>query len=105
MIRFAKCFCILICVAAWNSAGAAETVKVYILAGQSNMEGHAHVRTFPHLGMDPETKPLLEMMQYGEGKPRVAERVWLVGILSAGGGASASPSSATSSSIAPPAGG
>lgn len=75
----------------------AAQLKIYILAGQSNMEGHAHVRTFPHIGMDPATKPLLEMMQDGEGKPRVAERVWVsyltnapepkVGKLTAGFGA------------------
>ena len=40
----------------------AKPMKVFILAGQSNMEGHAAVRTFPHIGMDPKTAPLLESM-------------------------------------------
>ncbi len=52
-------------------------LKVYILAGQSNMEGHAHISTFPHVGMDPKTKPLLDLMQDESGKPRTAERVWI----------------------------
>lgn len=55
----------------------AEPLKVYILAGQSNMEGHAHVRTFPHVAMDPKTKPLSDLMQDENGKPRTAERTWI----------------------------
>lgn len=54
-----------------------KKLKVYILAGQSNMEGHAHVSTFPHIGMDPKTKPLLEMMLDKEGNHRVCDRVWI----------------------------
>ena len=35
----------------------AKPLQVYILAGQSNMQGHAKVTTFEHIGMDPATKP------------------------------------------------
>lgn len=55
----------------------AKKLKVYILAGQSNMEGHAHVRTFEHIGMDPKTVPLLDMMQDKDGKHTVCDRVWI----------------------------
>ena len=60
------------------SAAAANTpVKVFILAGQSNMQGHAKVSTFEHIGMDPATKPMLAEMLGTDGKPKVCERVWI----------------------------
>ena len=31
----------------------ANPLQVFILAGQSNMQGHAKVTTFEHIGMDP----------------------------------------------------
>ena len=31
----------------------AAPLKVYILAGQSNMEGHARIETFDYIGDDP----------------------------------------------------
>ena len=61
-----------------------EKLKVYILSGQSNMQGHAHVRTFEHLGMDPKTVPLLNMMQDKEGKHTVCDRVWITYLESSG---------------------
>ena len=44
-----------------GSAIAAEKkpLQIYILAGQSNMQGHARISTFEHIGMDPATKPML----------------------------------------------
>lgn len=35
----------------------AKPLKVFILAGQSNMEGPANVSTFDYLGDDPATAP------------------------------------------------
>lgn len=58
----------------------AKPLEIYILAGQSNMQGHAKVSTFEHLGMDPATKPMLEKMQDPDGSPRVCERVWISSI-------------------------
>ncbi|MFO0943323.1 MAG: sialate O-acetylesterase [Pirellulales bacterium] len=73
-------------------------VQVFILAGQSNMQGHAQVRTFEHIGLDPKSKPLLEMMTNPDGSPKVCGRVWIssigcadaeqIGKLTAGYGAS-----------------
>ena len=61
------------------SHGAADEkpLKVYILAGQSNMEGQARVETFDYIGEDPATAPLLKAMQGPDGKPRVCDNVWI----------------------------
>ena len=61
-----------------------QPLKVYLLVGQSNMQGHAHVRTLEHLGMDPKTEPLLQEIQGGDGKPHVSENVWVSYLSSAG---------------------
>ena len=58
-------------------ARALKPLKVFILAGQSNMQGHAHVSTFDSLADDPKTAPLLNEMRTPDGKPRVCERVWI----------------------------
>ena len=55
----------------------AQKLKVYILAGQSNMEGHAKVSTFGYIGEDPSTAPLLRKMQDANGKPTVCDDVWI----------------------------
>ncbi len=61
----------------------AEPLQVFILAGQSNMQGHAKVSTFEHIGMDPATKPMLDEMQNLDGTPKVCERVWISSLGSA----------------------
>ncbi len=60
-----------------------QRLQVYILAGQSNMQGHAQLRTFEHIGMDPATKPMLDEMQGPDGKPTVCDRVWISSLGSA----------------------
>jgi hypothetical protein len=59
------------------AAAAEKPLQVFILAGQSNMQGHAQVRTFEHIGMDPATAPMLAEMQNPDGSPKVCERVWI----------------------------
>ena len=54
-----------------------KPLKVFILAGQSNMEGHARVETFDYIGDDPTTAPLLREMRDANGNPRVCENVWI----------------------------
>ena len=54
--------------------------KVLILAGQSNMQGHAHVRTFGPMGLDPKTVPILKEMRNADGTPWVCEKVWISSI-------------------------
>lgn len=55
----------------------ASTLKVYILAGQSNMQGHASVTTFESMAADPKTAPLLEKMRDRKGDPVVLDRTWI----------------------------
>ena len=55
----------------------AKPLKVFILAGQSNMEGHAKVETFDYIGDDPATAPLLKQMRGADGKPAVCDHVWI----------------------------
>jgi len=55
----------------------AQKLKVYILAGQSNMQGQAKVSTFDYIGEDPKTAPMLADMQDADGKPRVLDHVWI----------------------------
>ena len=56
---------------------AKNPLKVFILAGQSNMEGHAEIRTFDYIGKDPATAPLLKEMRNPDGTPRVCDNVWM----------------------------
>lgn len=58
----------------------AKPLQIFILVGQSNMQGHAKVSTFEHIGMDPATKPMLDEMQNADGTPKVCERVWISSI-------------------------
>jgi alpha-galactosidase len=61
------------------AAGSADAkpLKVFILAGQSNMEGHAAIRTFDYIGKDPLTAPILKEMRNPDGTPRVCDNVWM----------------------------
>ena len=66
-----------------DARAAEKPLKVYILAGQSNMQGHAHVRTFDHIGMDPRTAPILKEMRNADESPRVCDNVWISSLGSA----------------------
>lgn len=60
-----------------HAASAKKPLKVFILAGQSNMEGHAKVETFDYIGDDPATAPLLKRMRNVDGTPRVCDGAWI----------------------------
>jgi len=45
-----------------SRAGDNKPLKVFMLVGQSNMQGHARITTFEHIGMNPVTAPLLADM-------------------------------------------
>jgi hypothetical protein len=66
------------------SGAEAKPVKVFILAGQSNMEGPANISTFDYIGDDPATAPLLKMMRGADGKPTVCEGAWISYLTGAG---------------------
>lgn len=68
----------------WSGECPAGPLKVFILVGQSNMQGHAHVRTLPHIGMDPRTEDLLGVIQDDTGNPLVYEDI-RISYLSSGG--------------------
>ena len=62
---------------ALTSSAVAKPLKVFILAGQSNMEGHAEISTFDYIGKDPLTAPILKEMRNPDGTPRVCDKVWM----------------------------
>lgn len=64
-------------------APSGKPLKVFILAGQSNMQGHAHVRTIDAMNLDPKTAPILKEMRNADGSPRVCDQVWISSIGSA----------------------
>lgn len=59
------------------ATAADKPVKIYIFAGQSNMQGTAKVETFNYIGDDPATAPMLKLMRDPDGRPRVCEKVWV----------------------------
>ncbi len=63
--------------ASQSPAAEKKPLKVFILAGQSNMEGHAKVETFDYIGDDPATAPLLKRMRGADGKATMCDRVWI----------------------------
>jgi alpha-galactosidase len=58
----------------------AKPLKVFILAGQSNMQGHVNVSTFDSMADDPKTAPILREMLAADGKPKVCDKVWISSI-------------------------
>ena len=71
-------FAVMACIAAGSSSAAGEKpLRVFILAGQSNMEGHARIETFDYIGDDPATTALLKEMRGPDGRPRVCDNVWI----------------------------
>lgn len=60
-----------------TATASAKPLKVFILAGQSNMEGHAKVETFDYIGDDPATAPLLKKMRNPDGTPHVCDGAWI----------------------------
>ena len=65
------------CLSAPTACAQGKPLKVFILAGQSNMEGHAEIRTFDYIGKDPLTAPILKEMRNPDGTPRVCDNVWM----------------------------
>jgi hypothetical protein len=57
--------------------GALGPLKVFVLVGQSNMEGHAAVRVLDYLGEDPQTAPLLAEIKRPDGTHRRIRDTWI----------------------------
>jgi hypothetical protein len=80
---------VVACLLAWSSGRVARAgadgesgrqsgpLKVYILAGQSNMQGHAKVSTLAYMAEDPATAGLLAAMTNGDGGFRTVANTWV----------------------------
>ncbi len=55
----------------------AKPLKIYILAGQSNMEGHAQTKTFPAIAKDPKSSAMHKEMVNADGKPTICDEVYI----------------------------
>lgn len=62
-----------------------KPLKVFILAGQSNMQGQAREETLAGLAMDPATKSLYDKLVDKDGKPRVHDHVFIAAFSGGGG--------------------
>jgi len=60
------------------SLAGGSTLKIYILAGQSNMQGHATPSTFPDMAADPASRELYAKLVDESGNARVYEQVRVV---------------------------
>jgi len=76
----------VLCLLGFGAQAASGKLKVFIHAGQSNMQGHARVETLDYIGDDPKTAPLLRMMRGKDGKSIIRDDVW-ISYLTAGRGA------------------
>ena len=72
-MKFILTFLALTLIFGHAAAAEKKPLRVFILAGQSNMEGHAKIETFDYIGDDPVTAPLLKRMRGADGKPAVCE--------------------------------
>ena len=73
----------VVCIFAWACFAVFVTsvqaqdkpIKVFVLVGQSNMQGHAKISTLPHLRMDPATRPILDEILDQSGHPKPVKDV------------------------------
>ncbi len=77
MKKFLHIITAVLLLSQFASSAESKKLKVFILAGQSNMEGHAQIETFDYIGDDPATAPLLKQMRGADGKPAIADHVWI----------------------------
>src|SRR5208283_704295 len=83
-LKFTMIAAVLGLTSAIASQAAAKPLKVFILAGQSNMQGHVNVSTLDSMADDPKTAPILKEMRNADGTPRVCRNVWISSIGCAG---------------------
>ncbi|MBK1830051.1 hypothetical protein JIN77_04915 [Verrucomicrobiaceae bacterium R5-34] len=68
----------------FGQAAEKKPLKVFVLVGQSNMQGHARVTTLEHLAMDAKSVPMLKSIQNDDGSARVFEDVRMAYLSSKG---------------------
>ena len=61
-----------------------KPLKVFLLVGQSNMQGHADVRTLDHLGLESSSQSVLAEIVDSNGRAKLIDNVW-ISYLSSGG--------------------
>ena len=81
---FVVLFIVFVMIIGFHGLAEAKPLQVFILAGQSNMQGHVNVSTFASMADDPKTAPILKEMLDADGKPRVLKNVWISSIGCAG---------------------
>jgi hypothetical protein len=64
-------------IGALSPISSAKPLKVFILAGQSNMQGHVNVSTFDAMADHRKTAPILKEMLATDDKPKVCDKVWI----------------------------
>jgi Carbohydrate esterase, sialic acid-specific acetylesterase len=67
-----------------------KPLKIFILAGQSNMEGHVKESTFNYMESDPVTAAILKDMRNADGSSKTCEKVWISYLFGGPGGAEGS---------------
>jgi alpha-galactosidase len=82
--RLVLSFAVSVMMVRFHNVAEAKPLLVFILAGQSNMQGHVNVATFASMANDPKTAPILKEMLDAHGKPRVLKNVWISSIGCAG---------------------
>jgi alpha-galactosidase len=60
-----------------TASAQSKKLKVFILAGQSNMQGQAMVSTIDAVGKDPKTAPLYQAMVGKDGQPKTCDHTWI----------------------------
>lgn len=66
-----------ICTICGDAFSQQKPLKVFLLVGQSNMQGHADVRTLAHMAMDPASKPILDQVVDSAGQAKTIDDVWI----------------------------
>ena len=63
-----------------QSTQSQKPLEIFILAGQSNMQGHANIKTIPTMESDPKTRGMLKDILKPNGQPRLIKNVWIASI-------------------------
>lgn len=58
-----------------GEAAPKKPLKVFVLVGQSNMQGHAKIETIDHIAMDPNTAPWLAGIRNQDRVPKIHQNV------------------------------
>ena len=67
------------------AAAGEEPLKVYILAGQSNMQGQSRVSGIPRMALSPDSKALHDKIVDADGTPRIHKNVYIAAFSQKGG--------------------